>query len=801
MHGDTTAFGVKFYTSFSLQELGPIAFIQSLISPQISVTTLNGSAISEYFLLDEKTFAFSALQLSPLSIEFQSDVKIGGNIYTDRSSGTILENISADAIDRLGNERIIIQNTIAFKEHLLVNHITMQTNTSKFVRQSNAVVAVARKNAAKQFMNSFIAHKNIIGPNSSTIQKFNSQTSLPHYMNSLMESKSKSKWSTIMIFERQMNAAVVTVDVDCYFIDNSDHPVRYFDLNNIVMNILNAQKSQIGLLMVDGNVRFDCAANKEINVNIFNGLALLKYLNLAISMEQQNNQKSIEIGGEKTFISEFGALLAHTIEFNNRFQTQEWIEYAFRQQRSQMKVQQMIESSKWQFINMITDNFRTQHSINGIRIFSMDNTTANIIFVDDNPTNMISIASDVSLSNYGKLGFHSELKCTELRPCNIQNFVSDTVHLSQIIWNELNIVGNVKILTYGVSEVDFTQCGLYCFFQKSLSNELDESINLNISFTLESEEKISFNRVIFISSGLQTTCNMNNIDLSKIFIDAVAQRTTYPDENNRLIAFQSKMNLIGIKISCDGIETVLSAEFSTPALNGIYIKQLNDSVFYINAGEILVLSWHKILFLEAPIIKAMNISRNQTINSVLVADFYFVYSQISSISFQKLDDLGAIVVSHEQIHVISINGMPLQFFIDNRSKLYNRMPLIVNKLNIPQIIDGFITFDNLILIGNETKIDQINDIRCDDAVLTYSNEKQHITGYKGTVGQSPIFYVQKPFHTWTINNLEFISKYTKTISLDREHLVERFAIKRPYIVDVQKNITIWKKINQISLEG
>lgn len=782
--------------------MGHIAFIEPIISPQISITSLNGTSLSEYLNLYEKN-SFSVMQQSPVFIEFQSEVKITGNVFTDSNSTTVLQKIHANAIGRIENAQIILGDTISFKEHLLVNHITMQINTETLVRQSeSALELITKKSVEKQFVHSLMIDNNVIVSkavcNSTMIHKLNARNTLPHHMNSLMESSRNLKQK--LIFEGQLNAVEATAD---NFIERFDHSVDHFDINAVIFQIFNVRKPEIRSIIIDGAVQFNSThnVNKAVEINVLNGLDLQRYMNLIVSTVQENQQKSIEIGGEKTFISKINTLFTHTIEFNQRVQTRDWIENSIRQQHSEIKSSQVIESSGWQFIDTVTDNCQTHNSINGVHTFASDNKMVRMLLVDDDPTSRISIESDISLSSFGKVGSHSELRCTTLRPCDIQNIISDTVHLSQTIWLKLNITGSVKVLTAETGE-NLMHCGLFRYFQNTVTSKIDEYINLTKSLKLESRDKFAFNRITSLSYGsFVDQQEINNIDLEKIFIDAVVSHSnqiTYASTYNQSTIFQSPKTINGTKTGFDETVTVVSNEFETDSINDISVNTLNNTIFYQNDDIVRVLSWQKLLFIETLITKAINMEKNQTINGVLVCDLYFVYSaqtnQISSIYIQN-----NLLDSYENIELNLVNDMSLKYFIDNRLKLFSRTPSASYKMNTPQVVDGFFNFENLILSGKDIKIDLINDIGCDDAVLSHSNEKQQISGFKRIVGQSPVLYVQKPFHVWKINNFELVSKYAKTIALNREHLVQKFVIRRPYRMEIQKKINIQRKFNDISL--
>lgn len=612
-----------------MQEISHTIFVQPPICSQILVAHLNESAIAEYLVLYNKT-VFPESDRSPLSIEFQSDVKVSGNVFGEHNLITTLQILSGDAISGVNNAEIKLDGTIVFKEHLLANHMHMNLNTDNFGRLSNVLGSTIGNRIQKNFTNSVITFKDIIVSssnfNSLKIHRLNAHTSFRNNLSSI-QNDGTPQIST-MIFEKQMKAASVTWNMDSHFFDKS----RHFDFDNILLDLLNMQIHRIRSLIINGNCTFVVRSlNENIQINTLNELNFVKYMRGVISKQQKNRQKTVEISGEKALISDVNALSVHTVEFNKHFQIRDWFNDSFRRQRTETKVQQVILSSGWQLADVLTDNLKVQTSINAIEIFPGDKKSANIIFVDDNPTNIITIVSDISLSNYAKISADSQLNSIEFRPCIVHSLAPETVYLPQISWYELNIIGNVKVLSSKTEK-----CGLYCFFQKTMSAKLDEKIDISNTFKLECREKFSFNRILLSNNSSlnkQNVYNMiNNIDLSNIFLDSVMPTLTYADWHKQSINFQSQKEFNGVKVASNGWEANLSQEFLVESINDVIVKDFKESLFYRNSKEILILPRQRLLFLQAPITKAININKQETINGVALIDLCFVYTKRKNLS-------------------------------------------------------------------------------------------------------------------------------------------------------------------------
>lgn len=162
-----------------------------------------------------------------------------------------------------------------------------------------------------------------------------------------------------------------------------------------------------------------------------------------------------------------------------------------------------------------------------------------------------------------------------------------------------------------------------------------------------------------------------------------------------------------------------------------------------------------------------------------------------SLCFEHSSDITKhnIIFSDDGIAVNAVNGVSLDFFIHNRSKLSEQSDLT----SAHQMVEGFITIENIILDGDDIRIDQINDVSCDDVVLTHSVKKQEVSGYKQIDG----VFSTKPFHTWKINNAEFISFYSRALLKSHKQSFDKFVTKNG--LKAEKELRILRSFNNISM--
>lgn len=733
----------------------------------------------------------------PIDVDISAPVIIKGNLFSDQTAATTtLQKLSSESVARLGGSQVTLDSPIIFKGRLLANHMEVQLDTSNLVLKS--ANGLDNGNGIRKQFERLTISGNIIMPSNMTIniQNFNEYFLLKNYLGAAITALDKSAELTpelAVIFEKACTAKAIDIQ-NAKFFETIQNNSQSYDINAILQDVQNVREHRIQILSIDGFVQFnhDQEQNTSVNdfkhISILNGLEFSKYLQsiILIPVENKENkpQKSVEIGGEKAFISELNIKSAHTLEINKRIQTSSWFEDAYRQQRTETVKQQQITAPGWKICDLTSDNFDIQNAINDIQILPSndDKITKHIIFVDDKSSNTLTIVSDVSISNEVKIGSSSKLTSTELRPCNVLPLIPTTVYLTQRYWYEINVIGNVKIVD---KELKKQRCSTpFCYFQTALTSETEESINTNIVFNLvDRYGKFSFNQIIMSSNGQSDneTALINNINPLDIFRDAVTRTALLSDT----ITFNAQKNLIGTEIIFSVTDALSTNNFNVNLINDINMNYLNRTLYLRSTTrEMIVFDWQKFLFLNAPVVRKMTLL-NQTINGIDVSTILFAYTNQSSVlSFQKqfnefTSKFSVPFISSETINVNLVNGISFEYFIENRCRLSYQT-------NKPQTIEGQYTFENLILIGNETLVDQINDVPCDEMVLKQSKEKQLITGAKQIDGDYSQLFIEKPFHIWKTNDYEFVAIFAKSILLNHKQTIERIQVQNPYQVNAQK---------------
>lgn len=768
-----------------------MGFARVVIIPQASIIPFSAD---HFFLLDGQLLLSDML---PLYIDFQSEVKVKGNIFSRMFSNSSLQILNTSVIGRLERVRIRFETTCVFKERLIAN--TMAMNMSNFVRRMNAALSFVHLDGKKQFKQHLLLRNRIVIRNHTIkIHNFNEYTSLSNNALSILKIHEARGVTNVIIFDMNFDAYSATIKKP-YIIErpkwdsHNETQMKYYDFKSLLVKVFDS-RDRIYLITIHESVQFE---SNNIFVGTINKLNLKFLFGIFVS-KAQSNGKSVEVRGEKMFVSELNTLLTHINEFNKQVQTRNWTENALRQQRTEMEKQQVIDSTGWQFMNIISDDCQIERPISGIYFTTNSRESPNIIFIDGNRLKTITISSDLSFSNDLKTNIKSDLKCYELRPCKANSFLLETVHLSQTLFYELNMVGNVKNLK---KIKDYHKISAFSLLEMGMPLNSGHDIEANITFITKTRVKFLFNKISSIQN--QQDIIINGINIIAIFNDAVFQTNNYPSGKFQTVSFGSLKEFVAMENIFGPMEPIFSGAVKVRTMNAVDITLLKNNLFHRSSIVLLFLPWQKVLFLNGPVTHSIYIKDDETINGINLENVFFVYlnhlNQRSSITFVRLDESSKqnTVVSGAFVDINLVNELSLGYFIGNRFQMLKKLPIYFDNY---QMIDGFLTFENFILDGEATKIDHINDVLCEEVVSKLSNDNQRIIGSKDIFNVYPTLYIGKPSHTWKINHFEFVALYTKTTLLNHEQFIEHLFVRNPYQLQTRDDTIIWQNfINPIGV--
>lgn len=735
-----------------------------------------------------------------LSINFPSVVKIQGNVVTKKYLDSSVQQIASEKINRLENARIVIDKLI-FKERVLANSVTADFDLTQLVKQISNSVSSTQKFNNKQFVHRFLVKNNLLPFDSNEIilesthfNEYTSDSTNLHHAVIMKADTQESKVKTTvpfydLIFEAQLHANWMIFGTS-NFTDKSIHSSMNFE--NTLLNILNTRHQSVQKLWILGEVRY---RSHRITIKTINELPIIESFHSFVSKSGSGNfRESFEIKGEKMFVSDMNTLVAFFNEVNQNIQLRNWTESALRQQRFGTGDHQIIYSSSCNLIQISSDNFQIEEKINGFAFIG----SHNIIFVNSNSVNEIEIVSDVSFSKDIILNAGSNLISYESRPCKASFLGSQNTHLPTKNLLEVNILKSAKFFS---SARNYEPNSIFSFLENSIQSKLGKEINTN-QIVFNTNNKFSFNRIS--SNQNQQQIPINTIQIFTIFNDAASILKNKHGSVLESTIFNSMKNIVGITNFCITLESISSDLFQVRQMNFVDMMLMNQIVFNRSSIALSILPWQKILFLRPPLAKSTYLNDNQTINGIYFVNVFHTHTKnpdrtlTASFVGQKGSIVQTLTVS-KGADVNLVNGLSLDYFIDNRFKLWSKIPDHFFK---HQMNNGFLNFENFIIYGDTTKIDQVNDVACDDALLRYFEEKQEVTGSKTVLSTFANLWISKPIHTWKINQIDFVSLYAKTIFLNRKQLINNFIVRKPYQLKCQEDIncTVLNFFLKISLK-
>lgn len=743
---------------------------------------------------------------------FEGETMIEGNLYTEEKVKTTLQKLSSDAVRRFDSSRIIISSPIKFMDRLIVDHIGMQLETNHFVRRNeNANRPAMQKNqfnwfdvnARKKFTGYLFIENDIVilsdKPANIVIQHFNEHTNLEEYFQSMAKYDKNQTIVGSLVFEQKLEAQNITISK---FIDNSNSANSqydsYFDLNQILSEIYNLRENRIQYLQVNGDVMSNkketeiVESSENVSIQTLNGIPLSNYL--ASVVLQSSNNTINEIDGIKIFNSNLSVNYANVHVFNREIFVNDWILNSFRKRNVGQEATQIVSGNYWQIETLTAENVQVYETINNVKMESAagekEKKIGDIIFIDNDPSNLINITSNLLLSQGLKISSSANIYSTQMRYCEINDLFSDVFYLRKKSWNYLSVQKNVTILSAKNYQNTPIKMELTNFFENAVLSGTDQTIYGNLTFKCNAKDtKITFNRInTVLNENFESKMNsklpliINDINLHDIYNDAVTKSIVSVNGETQPIVVRGLKTFFNGNVECNSAETISTANIYTITINNINIQQLNESLIRKNSEHIEIHSGHSLLFGQALNIETLIIGSNQTVNNVPIDDIFFVYTEtelLPKVQFARRD-VGNQVFVGEDLIVNLVHDISLKFFLENRVKKYQyNSDATKYSLSETQMVYGHITFENLVISGLQTKIESINDVFCDDIVLMRATDEQQITGHKEIYGENVALYIYQPFHTWKINDVEILTSYSKTIFLDQNQTIEQLTIRAP----------------------
>lgn len=764
--------------------------------PQLNADKLLNHPTAEYFILGENLAPwYDALSLNVIFID---DVLINGHLTSPDPSITLLHQLSETAI--LRNTRVSFTKPLKFSDRLIVDEITTTFDASQLVRRNNR--PQFDRSVRKQFAGILTIDKNLVIDGDQmgdvTIEHFNKHANLRETLASIVTIDREQSLVGTLIFNGPLTVNNATV---AYFADNpvrnqlSAYDVR-FDVNILLAEIMNFRDNRIESIQINGNVYF--GPDAQLTIDKLNGIALSNYLHLVV--QQKQTDQKLEIFGRKTFNGDVTMQIIQAHMFNGKIHVSDWIENSLRLQKNSGAVQE-INGTSWTLDYLKAENLEIRGALNGLRLPSRNQSApdGDIIILDPtNPMQPINIQSTLQFSHGLEVGRSSDLSSDRVSKCDLLRlFGSDTIALRQTNWDVVTVARAINVLPAQRRSVAASSKSLSEFFRDAVLSESNQTIGSSDgNITIKSNGRITFNRIAGLPRERSQQPLINGINLIELYEDAVTNTMIASNAQSQPLRIGGRKTFLNEDVQFNGDRTVFAANLNAVNVAGVDILALNASLIRQADDNLVIENGRKIVFRGQMRIKRLTTDAGATINGVAIDDIYYVYDETKRPPFIGFaPDASNVVV--KEVEVDLVDGNSLEYFINNRMRKYAGNGGPMTEDNEPQVTTGQLTFDNLILFGPHTKINTINEIVCDDVVISapIDNGEQQIDGIKEIMGN---LFVYQPFHTWHINDIDLTSNYAKTIFLDHNQTLDQLYIQAPNRLKTSA-LNVRHKINGVAL--
>lgn len=782
-----------------------MTFTQPITAPQLNADFLLSHPTGNYFVLSETNEPPD--QIASLNVLFAGETYVAGHLYSVESASTTLQHVSRNAVRR--GSRITLSTPITFTGNLIVDDIGMLFDTEQFVRRNRPAPqadplfdnAVRKEFAGGVFIAGDLA---MISDHSADIiiDSFNEHQSLREHFDEMISIDKTESVGGTLIFDGHLFVNNFTVAA---FIDNAGNEVTTpydsrFDINQLLGEIFNLRENRIEYLQLNGNAQF--TQSTQLSVGIFNGIPLADYLALVV-LQQQSNE-TIQIFGTKTFADDVSIQMASVSSFNRHINVDDWMAMSLRQ-HSKPGEPQVIGGAGWVIDKLIAENIEIRGTINGVRMPIRNHPAdfSDVIIIDEtDPRQPINIWSTLLFTQGMQIGSSADLSSTHVANCDVSRlFAGESIDLPATNWNSVT-VSQSAIIPPSASEQ--TTKSVSEFFRDAVLNGKDQVIGRSgRKITMKTNGKFIFSRIETIWSVKSQQPLINGVNLIDLYEDAVTKAIISVDGETQPISINGAKEFLNENVQLDGPQVICAENLNANNVGGVDILALNETLIRQSKDNLVIEGGSKWVFLKSTTVERLTIDAQNTINGVPIDDIFFIYDKPDRpphIVFTRSDDTDS---SNVCVHVLNdlnlttVNDLSLEYFLANRVRKYIGNGTAASETNDMQLVSGYLTFDSLIVTGSRTKISAINDILCDDVVVSNpgDNGSQQISGFKEIFGD---LHVHQPFHTVKINDIEVMSSYARTVFLNQNQTLDQLSIHEPYRLDAV-GLNVCNKINGMAL--
>lgn len=255
---------------------------------------------------------------------------------------------------------------------------------------------------------------------------------------------------------------------------------------------------------------------------------------------------------------------------------------------------------------------------------------------------------------------------------------------------------------------------------------------------------------------------INGIDLRYVLQDTLLDNTQEVQIVTGAVVFEKGFSAMHLR----------ATDMNVVRINDVDMIDLDKSLW--RPGTETTFPW-----LHFPKISVDRLKINGTINGVFPHDLNTIdHVGVDSYNIApNFTVLGSLTVD-------SINGMPFDYFIGGTARLKSKKA---------QHFLGFITFENLVIRGNFSKLRGINGIPISSLLLSKSRQTQDVTGIQGFKSIS----FSGPSSITSLNDVPLSEMYKWTVDKRRNQDLTLFNARQ---VIVNQGLTIHSTLNDIPIQ-
>lgn len=434
----------------------------------------------------------------------------------------------------------------------------------------------------------------------------------------------------------------------------------------------------------------------------------------------------------------------------------------------------------------------------------MDPNDGDVIFLDTNYDKPIDVYSDIRFTSPNGIWIDQSAFLYGAMKCDLNDVFGSNITIRRSQWKSIDVNGNVNC-RLGDNGANGKSNGFLHFFGNAVLTNADQSFYENVTIHLTDPSTGSVTIKQANDWQRSEPLIIDGIPLNNILLDAL----TSDIDSNETIVIRGQKQFLTDNLKCEGSASV-SRILQTEIINQVNLLELNASLIRKDHEFIEFSGGDPFAFEHAPTIEKL-IVNGQFINGVPIDDIFMIDASdvrpAPSITFtnqgnqfnRDSNDINKLHVEGS-LQLNLVNNISLDHFISTRIR---KSPILDAQGRIEtQLINGSITFENLVIAGDRSVIHSINQCPLADIVVSNSKETQYITGHKYIAGplnadgvERGAIFVNSPSVLFNINGIDYSQAYSQSVRRDENIAIKSLGIPNPFSVETAAGLVIREKLN------